>query len=122
MERPGKLVLRLAGKILGTTALISLVVLLMGYFLQWDDPFKFSNGFFMAGAILIVLGILSVTGGFTQRSNFGMLYSESAGQMNTNERTQRMLADMTQRYGAFVLLLVSGLLLMGISVALGSLF
>ncbi len=122
MERPGKFVLRLIGMILGTTALISLAVLLIGYFLQWDDPFKFSNGFFMAGAILIVLGILSVTGGFTQRSNFGMLYSESAGQMNTNERNQRMLADMAQRYSAFVLLLVSGLLLMGISVALGSLF
>lgn len=120
MENSGKLILRLAGKILGTTALISLVVLLFGYFLHWKDPFHFSNGFFTAGAILIVLGILSITGGYAQRSNFGILYSESAGQMSTPERTQRMVADMTERYGGFILLLATGLLLMGISLVIGS--
>ncbi len=120
MESNSRLVFRLAGKILGATALISLVVLLLGTFLHWNDPFQFSNGFFIAGAILIVLGILSITGGFAQRSQFGFLYSESAGQMDSAERNQRMVADMTQRYGGFVLLLATGLLLIGISVIVGS--
>ena len=113
-------VLRLAGKILGATVIISLVVLLIGYFLQWSDPFQFSNGFFAAGAILIVLGILSIAGGFAQRANFGILYAESAGQMNSPERAQRMMADIAQRYGSFILLLVTGLLLIGISAVIGS--
>jgi hypothetical protein len=121
MENNLKPILRLLGKILGATALISLVVLLIGYFLHWNDAFRFSNGFFFAGAILIVLGILSITGGLTQRSNFGILYGESAGQMSSSERTQRMAADIMQRYSSFLFLLVTGLLLMGISVIIGSL-
>ncbi len=120
MENSGKPVLRLAGKILGATALISLVVLLFGYFLQWSDPFQFSNGFFTAGAILIILGILSIAGGFAQRANFGIVYAESAGQMSSPERAQRMAADIAQRYGSFILMLVTGLLLIGISAAIGS--
>lgn len=119
MENTGKYILRLAAKILGTTAAISLVVFLIGSLLQWQEPVNFSNGFFAAGAILIVLGILSVGGGFLQRSSFGMLYAESAGQANLAERTQRMAADITQRYGSLIFLLVTGLLLIGISFAIG---
>jgi len=119
MENTSKVVLRLAGKILGATALISLVVLAIGYFLHWNGPVKFSNGFFASGAILIVLGVLSITGGFAQRSNFGMLYAESAGQMNSAERAQRMAADITQRYGTLIFLVVTGLLLVGISTIVG---
>jgi len=121
MENNGRQMLRLLGKILSATALISLAVLLIGYFLRWNDPFRFSNGFFAAGAILIVLGILSISGGFAQRANFGILYGESAGQMSSTERTQRMAADITQRYSSFIFLLVTGLLLMGISAVIGSL-
>jgi hypothetical protein len=121
MENNNQPVLRLAGKILGATALVSLVVLLIGYFLRWDDPFKLSNGFFTAGAILIILGILSIAGGFAQRANFGIVYAESAGQMSSPERAQRMAADIAQRYGSFILMLVTGLLLIGISAAIGSL-
>jgi vacuolar-type H+-ATPase subunit I/STV1 len=116
MESSSKQVIRLAGKILGAAGGISLVVLLIGTFLRWDDPVKFSNGFFVAGAILIVAGVFSVTGGFMQRSNFGVVYSESAGQANIAERNQRMAAEVTQRYGTFIFLLTTGLLLIGISV------
>ncbi len=116
MENSSRHTLRLAGKVLGATTVISLVVLLVGAFLHWNDPVKFSNGFFIAGAILVVLGVFSVTGGFTQRSNFGIVYSESAGQANLAERNQRMAAEITQRYGTFIFLLTTGLLLIGISV------
>jgi hypothetical protein len=120
MENTGKQVIRLMGKILGATVAISLLVLLIGYFLRWNDPFKFSNGFFTVGALLIVLGILSIGGGFAQRANFGMLYGESAGQMSSPERARRMVADITQRYGSFIFLLLTGLFLIGISVIVGS--
>ena len=98
MEGSGWQVIRLLGKVLGATALISLVVLLIGYLLGWSDPFRFSNGFFAAGAILIILGILSITGGFSQR----------------------ITIDMMQRYGSFISLLLTGVLLIGISVVIGS--
>jgi hypothetical protein len=119
MENNNKHIVRLAGKVLGATAVITLAILLMGYFLQWNDPVKFSNGFFVAGGILIVAGVFTVAGGFAQRSNFGVLYAESAGQANSAERGQRMAAEITQRYGSFIFLLLTGLLLVGVSVAIG---
>jgi vacuolar-type H+-ATPase subunit I/STV1 len=120
MEHSSKPVVRLIGKVLGTTAGIALLIFLMGYFLRWNDPVKFSNGFFVVGAILIIAGVFSITGGFAQRSSFGVLYAESAGQANIAERNQRMAAEITQRYGTFILLLVTGLLLIGISVTIGN--
>jgi hypothetical protein len=118
MENTTTVVLRLAGKILRVVAVISLLLLAIGYFLRWNGA-NFSSGFFAAGAILILLGILSLAGGYIQRANFGMLYAESAGQMNSAERAQRMAADITQRYGTLIFLVVTGLLLVGISAIIG---
>lgn len=122
MERSSVQMLRLGGKIVGTTAGISLLVLLTGYFLKWNEPVRFSNAFFWAGAIFIVLGVLSVSGGFSQRANFQMTYAESAGNANIAERNQRTAADITQRYGSMILMTITGILLIVVSVVIGQLF
>jgi len=119
MESSSQPILRLAIRILKATAVISLVVVVAGLILRWNEPAKFSNGFFAAGAILIIASLLTVTGGFTQRSNFGVMYTETAGQANSAERGQRMAAEITQRYGTFIFLVVTGLVLIGISIAIG---
>ncbi len=111
MEKHEYHFLRLAGKILLTTVLISLAIFLAGNLLHWSQPTQYSNGFFIAGAIVIVLGVYSVAGGFAQRANFGMTYAESAGQASLAERNQRVAADMTQRYGTIIFLGVTGVLL-----------
>ncbi len=122
MEKQSTFFLRLAGRVLGTVLGISLIVVLIGYFLQWNDPVKFSNAFFWAGAIVVVVGLFSVTGGMEQRGNFAITYTETAGDANIAERTQRMAADITQRYGSMIFLVVTGLLLIGIAVMVGNLF
>lgn len=119
MEKKNNPILRLVGLILGSVLVISLVILLIGYIYQWDKPVRFSDAFFMAGAFVIVLGVFSVTGGFTQRANFNMMYAETAGQANQAERNQRWAAEITQRYGTMITLLTTGLLLIGIAVAIG---
>jgi hypothetical protein len=113
---------KLAGKVIGTTALIALAVLLLGYLLRWNQPVQYSNGFFVAGAIMVVLGVYSVAGGFAQRANFGMSYAESAGQAGIAERNQRTAADITQRYGTLIFLTATGLLLILIAVGIGRFF
>jgi hypothetical protein len=114
--------LRLADKISGTTVLIALAVFLTGYLLHWSQPAQYSNGFFTAGAIVIVLGLFSVTGGLAQRSNFSILYAETAGQANIAERNKRTATDIMQRYGDMIFLLVTGLLLILIAVLIGQLY
>ncbi len=119
MEKASIHFLRLAGKILITVIAIALAVLLLGYFLGWHEPVKYSNAFFWAGAISVVIGVFSVTSGFQQRANFGMTYAQSVSDANIRERNQQMAADITQRYGSMIFMTATGLLLIGVAVAIG---
>jgi hypothetical protein len=119
MEKNNSHILHLAVTILGLTAVVSLIVLVVGLALRWNTQVQFSNGFFIAGALVIVSALFSLVGGFRQRADFSMTYAETAGQASMAERTQRMMADIHQRYGFMVVLVGVGILLMGISILLG---
>ena len=118
MESKHTHILRLAGSILGITLFASAIVVAIGLFSQWNTPVQYSNGFFIAGVLVIVIGVFSIAGGFEQRANFPIIYAESAGQASIAERAQRMMADINQRYGMLVLLAGAGILLIIISIAI----
>ena len=118
MEKKDSAIWRLVGSILGLAALGSLIVLGFGLLRQWNTLVQFSNGFFVAGAIVIILGLFSVTGGFSQRANFPIKYAETAGQASIKERTQRMMSDINQQYGFMIIWTSVGVLLIGISIAI----
>jgi uncharacterized membrane protein len=120
MEKKSTHLSGLLAVMLGITLVVSLIVVIIGRVDGWEQPVQFSNGFFVAGAIVILLGTLSVAGGFQQRANFQMTYAESAGQASISERAQRMMGDINQRYGMLVLMIGAGVLLIGISVAIGT--
>ena len=101
---------------------ISMLVAMTGWLAKWNSPSQFSNGFFWVGAIIVTLGTLSVMGGYTMRSDFGVIYSQSAGDMNTLERSQRWIADTLQGYNTFTLLLLVGLYLIGFSILIPNIF
>jgi hypothetical protein len=118
VEQKGSLFLRLLGTILGLTLLVSLIVVGVGVFAHWNTTVQFSNGFFAAGLIVAVFGILSVAGGFQQRANFPLIYAETASQASISERTQRMMADINQRYGMMIVMIGTGILLVAVSVGI----
>lgn len=122
MEKTNRHLLRLVGVIFGLTLLISLIVVIIGMVYEWKTPVQYSNGFLAAGAIAIVLGTFSVTGGLQQRASFPLAHAETASQASLSERAQRMVADINQRYGILVLLMAIGFLLILISIAINSLF
>lgn len=122
MESKISYVLRLLGIIFGLTVLVALIVLIVGIALQWNTAVQFSNGFFIAGAIVILLGTLSVAGGFQQRASFPIVYAETTSDASLAERGQRMIADISQRYRVLVLMIGMGILLIGISMAIPELF
>jgi hypothetical protein len=64
---------------------------------------------------------VDVLGGFGVRSVFKLLYSQSAGDMNTLERSKRWMADMTQGYGLFLFLLPE-IFLIGASILVANIF
>ena len=122
MENQNSSTLRLLGTMFGLTLLVSLIVAVIGLVLKWNTPAQFSNGFFIAGAIIVVLGTFSVTGGFQQRASFSLTYAETASQASISERGKRMMADIHQRYGAMILMIGTGLLLICISVMIPQMF
>ena len=121
MERKRSPFLRLIGVIFGLTLIVSLLIGVIGLVNQWSSPVQFSNAFFVAGLIAIVIGTFSVAGGFQQRGSVSITYAESAGQASISERTQRMMVDINQRYGMMVLLMGVGALLIVISIAINTL-
>ena len=102
--------------------IVSILLVVMGLLLKWKSTIQFSNAFFWAGAILVIFGVLSIFGGYGMRSNFGVIYSQSAGDMNILERTKQWIADTEQSYSIYILLLFSGVVLMLISVLIGEIF
>ena len=122
MEKKNSHIFRLLGTILGLTLLVSLIVVVVGLVLRWNTSAQFSNAFFIAGAITVVIGTFSVTSGFEQRADFEVTYAEAAGDASISERTQRMMADINQRHGILILLVSTGLLLVGIAIVIPQLF
>ena len=122
MEKQISSGLRLLGMIVGLTLLVSLIVAGVGLVFRWNTWVQFSNGFFIAGAIVVVLGTFSIAGGFQQRASFPLTYAETASQASISERGKRMMADINQRYGAMILMIGTGLLLIAISVVIPQLF
>jgi hypothetical protein len=97
-----KSVLRLLATTLIFAIIIGAIVACIGWLLRWHSTTQFSNAMFWSGAILIGFGLLSVMGGYLNRSSFGVLYSQSAGDMSMRERTQRWVTDATQGYSTFI--------------------
>jgi hypothetical protein len=114
-----KSILRLLGVTLLLAILIGIITACLGWLLGWKTGTQFSNGLFLLGGIAIILGIFSVLGGFGMRSDFHVVYSQSAGAMSTLERTQRWMADMTQGYSFYIFLLLTGAFLIGLSILVG---
>lgn len=91
---------------------VGLLVALVGRLFGWSVPAQYSAALFAAGAILIVLGLLSIFGGYATRTNLDELESQPATATDFAARSQRWVAEMTQGYGALVFLLLAGVALL----------
>ena len=114
--------LKLVGITLVLACVLGAIVSGFGLLFKWNSVVQFSNGFFLVGAILIVMGVMSVMGGYGMRSNFNVMYSQSAGTMNILERSKRWLADTEQGYGSFLFLLLTGVFLVAAAVLISNIF
>ncbi len=114
--------LRLLGTTLLLILIIGILISIVGWFVGWKTATQFSNAFFLPGGICIVIGILSVVGGYSMRSDFKVLYSQSAGDMSTSERAKRWVADMSAGYGTFIFMFLTGGFLILLAIIIGSVF
>lgn len=117
-----KIVKRMVVFIISLFLMVALVESGIGLIAGWKTGALYSNAFFISGSILATIGLLSVLGNYRARSNFGIQYSQSSGDMALAERTKLWLADVTQGYNALIVLALSGALLIGLSVLVAKWF
>lgn len=122
MKSTASFYLRFAGMIALAALILSVLLGGIGWMLGWRTSTQFSNGFFIGGAFLIVLGVFSVMGGFSQRADFKMTYARTASPANLGERARQMMADINQGYNTLVFLVLTSVLLIGTAVLIPSLF
>jgi hypothetical protein len=115
-------ILRLFATTFVLALLVGILISIVGWFLGWNTSTQFSNGLFITGGVIIVIGLFSTLGGYNKRSDSFLAYTQSAGNMNLEERTRRMAADMLQEYRAVVFLTLTGGFMIGMAILVGSLF
>ena len=103
-------------------AAIGALVSAIGWLTGWNAARQFSDGLFVAGALVMILGAMAIVGGFTLRADFGVIYSQSAGDMSLFERTKQTVAEMVKGYRAVALGVIVGGWLILLSILVDQLF
>lgn len=104
------------------TLAIAAVESLAGWAAGWKSAAQFSDGFFISGSILCLFGLLVGIGKPRFGSKPGADVQQSTGTGRDSVKRSSWLKSFIQGYNAFITLVISGALLIGISLLIVSLF
>lgn len=101
---------------------IGAIVSLIGWLTGWMTARQFSDGLFLSAAVIVILGFLAIVGGITSRADFGIVYSQSAGDMSASERTRQMMTEIVRGYRVLVMSAIIGTFLVFFSILVYQIF
>ena len=105
-------------RILISAILVSLisgiVVIILGLILRWNTSTQFSDGFFLAGVIVLGIGFVNFWGMHNQDPNAGRQVSPVI-HSDRDEGFELWKADIAHGYNLLAFLGISGVLLFGMS-------
>lgn len=107
-------VIKMCAKCILVTALIGVVIGVIGYRNQWDSSITYSNAFFLAGCLAIIAGGFSRAAAGEDWSTFQLLSAESFRGMSSSERAN-FIIDASSSISTLILGVLSGILLILIS-------
>ena len=108
-------------RLLGTIALAALglmvIVFVICWFAGWRTPSEIGSALTWAGAAAIIIGVLSVFGGWGLTRDPQYMYAQSASQQNITDRTRQSLGDSLRSYSFAIVATAAGIvcLLIGAS-------
>jgi hypothetical protein len=85
---------------------IFVIVGLVCWFGGWRTAYQYGEGLFMAGALAIGLGFLSIVGNWRTTQSVGYQYSQSVGAQSLGERTGQTVKDIAQSYRFLIQMIV----------------
>ena len=110
-----KAIIKICAKAILLTTIIGVVIGIIGYINEWNSSIKYSNAFFLTGLLVIIAGASSRMGAGEDWNIFQMLSAESFRDMSPGERAN-FIIDASSSLGLFILGLLTGILLILISV------
>jgi len=112
---------KLFAKAILITLIIGIAIVVIGTTKKWDTSIAYSNAFFIAGALMIVAGAFSRLAAGEDWNNFQLVSGESFRGMSSSERANYII-DASSSVSLLILGLLSGLLLIFISVLVTKMF
>lgn len=109
-----KAIIKMCVKAISLTAVIAVIIGIIGYINQWNSLITYSNAFFLAGCLVIVAGTSSRLGAGREQSISPLLYAESFRGMSGIERAN-FIINANSPLSLVILGVLSGILLMLIS-------
>ena len=114
-------IIKMGGKAVLLAIIAGTVIGVIGHIEKWDTSLAYSNAFFLAGCFAIIAGASSRLGASQEWSKFRLLYAESFHHMSNDERAN-FVVDASSSLGLVILGLLSGILLILISVFVTEMF
>lgn len=114
-------IIQMCAKSILLTAMIGVVIGIIGYINRWNSSIAYGNAFFLAGCLVIVAGGLSRLGAGQEWSNFQFLYAESFRDMSNSERAN-FIINASSPVSLVILGFLSGILLILISAFITNIF
>jgi hypothetical protein len=108
--------------ILGLTLAAGILTPLIGLIAGCRTSLQFSNSYFIAGSILGMIGMASTFGKFGVRWKFDEKKIDPIRTVEISEKTKSWLEDAFKGYNPIVILVSSGLLLIGLSILVDKIF
>lgn len=113
-------ILKLCGKAILIAGIVAAAIMYIGYTKEWDTALAYSNAFFIAGCLVIIAGGASRLGD-QDWSSLQLLPAESFRGMSNDERAL-YIVNMSNSFSRVLLGLLSGSLLIFVSVMITKLF
>lgn len=114
-------IIKLCAEAILFTIIAGILIGAIGYIKKWDSSLPYSNAFFIAGCIMIIAGASTRLGAGQSWSSFQVAYAESFRDMSNSERANFVI-DASSSLKLVILGLLSGILLILISVLVTKLF
>lgn len=95
--------------------LTSIIVVIIGVIRKWSTPEEFSNGFFWAGAIVLIAGAVNSLSNLYQPTGSAQ-YMQSVGVVDRKENMRIWQEDVLHGYHLLAFLGIAGVLLLGYAV------
>jgi hypothetical protein len=109
-----KAIIKMCTKSIALTAMIGVIIGIIGYINKWNSSITYSNAFFVAGCLLIIAGTSSRYAAGQEWNNFQLLNADSFHQMSSGERIIFIINESSP-ISLVILGVLSGILLILIS-------